>query len=195
MSDPEKDAVLKELGTAAGGNAPADTNEGQAGGDNGAATPDSNQPSQPPADPQASTGDDGAAGTTAAGATGSENPTASETPPAEKKKSTPRKSSRQKKAEQQRKAAAEKAEADAKAKKQEEADLGVVHDTVTKGSIEHIPTDADGDPLWYFNPKSRRVIRASARFKTNPEIVRKQKLIPCAAPASETDEGAEQTAA
>lgn len=71
------------------------------------------------------------------------------------------------------------------------SDAGAIPHGVV-GSIEgdKIPRDKEGNPLWYLNPKTKRVIPANASLN-QVTIRNKMKLMPCMPPESEEPEGSE----
>ena len=83
------------------------------------------------------------------------------------------------------KKAEEEAAAAARAREEEEKALGVVTDVVVKGDISDIPTDSAGNPLWFFNAKTRRVVPANAVLvrRYNDGLIKHVR--PCAAPKQE----------
>lgn len=98
---------------------------------------------------------------------------------------SPPQSSRQKRAAETRARNRKQAEEEAALRAKELSDAGIAGSGIRDFSPEDaIPRDEDGNPLWYFNPKTRRVIEAN-EVLNRPDIRRRMALIPCQAPNEE----------
>lgn len=103
-----------------------------------------------------------------------------EKPATEDKQADARKSRAQKAAETRERKKREREQAEAMEAKAE-ADAGVTAPGVSDANLDRIPTDADGNPLWYYNRKTKRAVRAN-RVLNRSDIREKMKLIPCMPP-------------
>lgn len=88
---------------------------------------------------------------------------------------------RQQRAAKQRAAAIAKDEEAAAAAHQVLVDNGVQGVITSMNPEDAIPRDADGNPLWYFNPKSQRAVPAN-EVLNRPDMRARMKLVPCQPP-------------
>lgn len=146
MSDADENAVMAELGSAAGA-------------ENGAATDNANP--------------DAAVDTAAEGGAGES--TVSNDGDSEDVQLT-----------RQQKAAITRAKNKAEREEQEALLRKVEENAGIHKSPGELPRDDNGDPLYYYNPKTKRVIEANPTLN-RPDIRNRMKLIPCQAPEGERE--------
>ena len=179
-NDADEDAVLNELGGAAEGAATEAGNTADSASPAPQATAQEGAQGEVTGEPAAGASTDAAVTDDGGVATG-------------KKQTRQRRKTRAEKQAEGRAASQKRMEEAEAAREAAEAAAGVANTTVVDADLSQIPVDDDGNPLWYFNPKTQRVVKAN-RTLHRPDIRRRMKLLPCQPPKEAVEADSESPA-